>query len=207
MDLRLIRFERSAQGIFSHLTDMLGHKICESVTHSYQQAEGSWVAKTPAGRWHCIRGQHSLNGVVWFETFMIDVPGHVGLLFHQGNVETESKGCELLGMYKGELDGEEAVLHSADAFDVFMRLQTGVNEFILEVYDNVDDVQNQANATAPIADDLVQRVDRDGSAQPADGSGSVPATPGMDSGAGVSLDAGSADPGQHLAAVQDQSAA
>ena len=154
MDLTLQRFEKGAQGVFSHLFDSLGTKLCETCTHAYERADGQWEPKVPPGRWLCLRGVHSLDGVNKFETFSIAVPGHTNILFHKGDVQEESQGCELLGMYKGVLGSEEAVLHSKDAFDLFMKLQVGVQQFWL----TVEDVNEGASeGTAAQLDDSVQR--------------------------------------------------
>lgn len=159
MDLTLQRFEKSVTGIFSHLLDSFGTKLCESVTHAYQRDATHWEAKVPTGRWMCLRGVHSLDGVNKFETFEIAVPGHTNILFHKGNVEEESEGCELLGMYKGMLGAEEAVLNSKDAFDLFMKLQVGVSQFWLTVEDAPGDVnvQGASEGMGSQLDDSVQR--------------------------------------------------
>jgi hypothetical protein len=138
MDMTLRRFRKSPHGIFSDLIDDQGRKIDVTVTHAYELGDGTWEPKVPPGRYLCVRGSHSLDGKHWFDTFEITgVEGHKGILFHQGNVEEESKGCELLGGHVGSLlehgTEEEAVLDSAEAFKNFMSLQTGVNSFWLNV--------------------------------------------------------------------------
>jgi len=117
------------------LVDLQGNLVCDSITHAYEQGDGVWVPKVPPGRYQCFLGTHSLDGVHSFQTYNIPVPGHWGILFHQGNVETESTGCELLGDTEGTLEGHEAVLNSGDAFARFMKLQNGAPSFWLDVID------------------------------------------------------------------------
>jgi len=137
MDMTLQRFEQGPNGIFSNLLDDQGRKVDVTVTHAYVSDAG-WQPKVPPGRYLCVRGTHSLDGVHHFDTFEITgVEGHKGILFHQGNVEEESKGCELIGGHVGTLlthgTEEEAVLDSAEAFKYFMRLQGDATEFWLTV--------------------------------------------------------------------------
>jgi hypothetical protein len=138
MDMTLQRFEKGQHGIFSNLLDDQGNKIDVTVTHAYQWLDDVWQPKTPPGRYLCVRGTHTLDGVHHFDTFEITgVPGHTGILFHQGNVEEESKGCELVGGHVGSLieagTEEEAVLDSAEGFRRFMHLQGDAVEFWLTV--------------------------------------------------------------------------
>lgn len=68
-----------------------------------------------------------------YTTFEILVGGHSHVLFHKGNVETDSKGCVILGSSFGELNGMPAVLGSQGAFDKFVQLTKGLKSFTMEV--------------------------------------------------------------------------
>jgi hypothetical protein len=124
--------------VLSFVDDASGHPLFVSVEHAYQDTNGDWLPKIPPGRYRCVRGAHSLDGVHKFDTFEITgVEGHTGLLFHPGNTELDSKGCVCLGTTFGELQvgGQllDAVLGSRDAFGIFMTLQMPVDEFWLTV--------------------------------------------------------------------------
>jgi Family of unknown function (DUF5675) len=135
MELELTRFKKSAEGVLSYLLDASGEQICVTATHAYEQPSGLWDAKVLPGRYLCKRGVHELANGVPFSTFEITgVPGHTGILFHKGNLpEVDSEGCELVGKAFGTLDGDEAVLESADAFASFMQWTEGTDDFWLTV--------------------------------------------------------------------------
>lgn len=149
MDMTLQRFESGAEGIFSHLLDEFGNKVAESCTRAFPMPDGSFSPVTPPGRYLCMKGSHTLDGTNWFETYEITgVSGHTGVLFHKGNVQEDSRGCELLGDYKGTLGTDEAVLNSADAFQRFIALQAGATEFWLTVKEIENDIQGSLTNSA-----------------------------------------------------------
>jgi len=84
----------------------------------------------PGGTHRCIASHYHRGG---YDTYEIMVPGHSRVLFHKGNVETNSEGCVLLGSSFGLLNGVPAVLASGPAFDNFMHIMDGVQEFDLVV--------------------------------------------------------------------------
>ena len=135
MDMVLNRSMCGASGLFSYLEDESGNQIAVTAEHAYQGSDGTWAPKVPDGKYLCQRGVHQLSVGLPFETFEVtQVPGHTGILFHKGNLpEVDSEGCLLLGTAFGELTGIEAVLGSADAFNKFMELQNGVDQFWLTV--------------------------------------------------------------------------
>jgi hypothetical protein len=85
----------------------------------------------PAGVHRCTHTHFERGG---YDTFEVDVPGHARVLLHKGNVETESKGCILLGRCFGVLNGAPAILDSRTAFADFMTLAKDLTEFDLEVF-------------------------------------------------------------------------
>jgi hypothetical protein len=108
-----------------------------TLEHAYPLAPGSgptvsgtWAAKVPAGEYQCVRGHHKLGGMLdTFETFEVkNVPGHTGILFHWGNTNEDSSGCILLGEQR---NGSKAILKSKMAFDRFMSVLEGTDEFTL----------------------------------------------------------------------------
>lgn len=140
MDLRLIRDRKRPDGVFSTLFTDTYDQLCVSVTHAYKDAAtGMWEPKTPPGKYRCVRGMHALHDGVQFETFEImDVPGHTDILFHVGNWNENSEGCECVGlkMIEGNHKGKPLVAmvtNSGVAFQRFMAAQEGCDEFELTV--------------------------------------------------------------------------
>ena len=92
------------------------------------------MPKIPQGVYTCMRGEHELENGPKFITFeVMGVPGHSGLLFHKGNFDNDSKGCILLGMNVVGAPGARMITQSGLAFDRFMALQKGVDDFQLTV--------------------------------------------------------------------------
>lgn len=128
MNLTLTRKEYSGDGIFGELNGESGELIAATLEHSYECRP-----KLGAGTYLCRRGLHRLHpDAKEFETFEVtEVPGHKGILFHRGNTEGDSAGCVLLGLRR---DGS-MIVGSKLAFEAFMKLQAGVEEFRLLVVD------------------------------------------------------------------------
>jgi hypothetical protein len=126
MNFILRRTEYSPDGIFGNIEDESGKILFASLEHSFE-----CQAKLPVGTYTCVRGDHRLESMTKdFETFEItNVPGHSGILFHQGNSEKDSSGCVLLGLRR---DGP-VILGSKLAFTQFMKLQNDCAEFTLIV--------------------------------------------------------------------------
>ncbi len=68
-----------------------------------------------------------------------EVRGRTHILFHKGNTAENTLGCILLGSYYGELYNSEqelynpAVLASKRAFEYFMGLMAGYDQFVLRI--------------------------------------------------------------------------
>jgi len=131
MDLVLKRTEFSEDGIFGVLRTDQGAFVAYTLERAYENEDGHYLPKIPAGIYQCKRGAHRLNGMDHdFTTFeVMRVHGHWGLLFHWGNTNRDSSGCILIGMERGE----RAILKSRIAFSFFMRIQDGVDEFCLNI--------------------------------------------------------------------------
>jgi hypothetical protein len=84
----------------------------------------------PAQQYWCHRTMSAKFG----ETFeVMDVPGRTAILFHRGNVVTDTLGCILLGMSVGNLGEKRAVKSSGVAFDAFMEKLDGYPAFHLTI--------------------------------------------------------------------------
>lgn len=134
MDLTLKRSGYLKTGIFGLILDSAtGIQHFVSLEHAYAAGAGfTYVPKIPAGAYLCRRGMHQLEHMTEpFETFeVVNVPGHSNCLFHVGNYNSDSQGCILVGE---ALANDEMITNSREAFEDFMSLQQGLDEFQLAV--------------------------------------------------------------------------
>lgn len=121
---RIIRPEKSEQG-------MLGILVIDNRIQCFTLERDDTFLQQ--GAYACLR----FHGGKYKNTFEIKVPGHTAVLFHPGNLETDTQGCVLLGNRVGWLDGKRAVLESAKAFEMFMELMIGEREFNLFIEDRL----------------------------------------------------------------------
>lgn len=73
------------------------------------------VSCIPAGEYRCEFLAKSASGKYKDVFHLQDVPGRSGILIHNGNLVSHTKGCILLGMRHGRLAGQRAVLNSRAA--------------------------------------------------------------------------------------------
>lgn len=82
------------------------------------------------GKFLCKRDFYHKGG---YPTYEIQIDGHDRVLFHKGNVETNSEACICVAEKFGALSGVPAVLESKEGFDEFMFLASGLDSFGMEV--------------------------------------------------------------------------
>lgn len=134
MNITLKRLSHSLYGVFGDLLDESSVVICWTLEHAFPVGN-DYKPKIPAGVYTCKRGEHRLHNLIPFSTFEVmgvpDFDGSPvsGILFHKGNTNNDSEGCILLG----ESSGTWCILDSKDAFDRFMEIQQGIDEFQLTV--------------------------------------------------------------------------
>lgn len=139
MDMVLIRTEFREDGIFGILMDSDGVGFeCRTLEHAYGQNGDGWAPKLPPGEYTCVKGMHTLeHHPVPFEAFeVMNVPGHVGILFHIGNFNNDSDGCILLGMDVSkdpQSPGLQILSDSKETFAAFMTVQGDAITFHLTV--------------------------------------------------------------------------
>lgn len=137
MDIEIIRSDFRSDGIFgamfksvNALPDQL---LFVTLEHAYRDPLSElWVPKVCAGTYTASR--HAPNRLP-YETFMLlGVPPFQGkpvdgILFHILNFSRQSRGCIGLGRAIAEIGSEEMITQSRNAFEVFMQMQAGVDEF------------------------------------------------------------------------------
>ncbi len=82
------------------------------------------------GKYLCKRDYYNKGG---YATYEIQIAGHDRVLFHKGNVETNSEACICVAESFGVLDGATAVLDSQHGFDEFIALTDSMDSFGMEV--------------------------------------------------------------------------
>lgn len=130
--VELVRLETGKQGTFGAL--LICKKVFCFTLEPPDRLNKKRVSSIPPSQYICWRHQSPRFG----ETFQIlEVPDRSEILFHSGNVVTNTEGCILLGSTIGKLKGDRAVLNSGDTFKAFMKAVEGFQAFhltIREVY-------------------------------------------------------------------------
>lgn len=86
------------------------------------------ISCIPSGSYACRRVISPKFG----ETFEVaNVPGRTHILLHKGNTAADTEGCIILGQRFGTLNGQPAVLMSAQGFCSLMDALAGRQEFQL----------------------------------------------------------------------------
>lgn len=133
-------------GIFGRYTfDGDAQPMFVTLSHSYLQADESYLPIVLPGIYTAVRGTHALSNGVPFETFEIaGITGHTGLLFvHPGCFQKDSHGCTLCGekviQYDSDGDGkvtavdDEMITNSRATFAKWMARMGDIQTFQLEV--------------------------------------------------------------------------
>jgi hypothetical protein len=127
---RLIRYEETE-------TETLGRLYCGNNVEFYtlelsyreNQKNKSCI---PVGTYTCKRFTSKRHGLTWR---LQDVPGRSGIIIHAGNTHRDTRGCILLGICVGILNGKKAVLKSRKAMTSLRRLFRDVLEVKLTIED------------------------------------------------------------------------
>lgn len=125
--MTLYRLRENEHGVFGVLCT---EKVCICAT-----LERPWLNNAPnvsciaPGTYKAKRVQSPHFG----ETFEVVVDGRSHILFHTGNWMTDSKGCIIIGYAYCVKNNQQALDMSGVAFDRFMGMLKGVNEFTLKV--------------------------------------------------------------------------
>jgi len=137
------RITCGSAGCFSEVFNDDGSHLIYTAEHAYQQDDGSWAPKTPAGIYdlelgdHAIEIQGKLTKITTYE--VKNVPGHSGILFpHVGNwPQTDSDGCFLAGTKITVLADKPAVQASNVALALFFNAMGSTTKIQLCIKDPV----------------------------------------------------------------------
>lgn len=129
MNFDLIRVSTSLKGTFGTL-------IYEDVPFVIT-LERPWnnnqddISCIPIGSYICNRIQSPKFG----ETFeVLNVLNRDHILFHKGNIITNTKGCILVAEAFNDIDTVSGVTESEHGFNEFMKKLKGLNQFNLNIY-------------------------------------------------------------------------
>jgi hypothetical protein len=124
----IVRLEKSPEGTFGVLR--LGGQIFCVTLEPPDKGNAPDISCIPPGRYACKR----VNSPAFGPTFEITgVPGRSHILFHQGNLSSDTRGCVLLGRHFGLLGQERGVVQSRSAFAEFLARCQGEQAFQFEI--------------------------------------------------------------------------
>ena len=124
----LLRLEKGEQGTFGVLR-LDGTVFCVTLDPPDRGNQHN-VSCIPDGVFLCRRVESPRFGTTYQ---VMEVPDREHILFHTGNLVTDTQGCILLGRNYGWLEGERGVLQSSSAFKDFMAGLAGEPGFALSV--------------------------------------------------------------------------
>lgn len=104
----------------------------------FRTIERPWADNTPnvscipEGIYRADYVERSGSGKYRKVWWLREVPGRAGVLVHHGNLAAHSRGCIILGVRRGFLRGQPAVLNSKSALAALYAL-VGPNPFEIEI--------------------------------------------------------------------------
>ncbi|MBU1248779.1 MAG: hypothetical protein KKB70_08775 [Proteobacteria bacterium] len=140
--VELVRLERSEEGVFGVLR--IGKRLQCMTLEPPDKGNRPDVSCIPPGRYRCRKRATKRFGL----TFEVrEVPNRSDILFHAGNVATDSRGCILLGERLGAIDGRRALLDSRGAVVAFREALQEEEGFELSI---VERYTQRADPSSPV---------------------------------------------------------
>lgn len=124
----VVRLEKGAEGTFGVLR--LNERVLCVTLEPPDRDNQPDKSCIPVGEYLCNRVDSPSFGRTYEVT---DVPGRSHILFHSGNVVSDTRGCVLLGRNFGFLDGSRGVMQSRSAFREFLDKLHGQSSFVVRV--------------------------------------------------------------------------
>ena len=133
--LRLKRLKSNSMGTLGIIT-LDGVEVCQSIELPWVDVEHDVISDKkvsciPDGVYFCKRDMYHAKGYEVFE--VQNVPGRDQILIHIGNYLRDTNGCILVGLQRGESNGQYCVYKSKPAFDILMKLLKDEKEICLEI--------------------------------------------------------------------------
>jgi hypothetical protein len=131
----LRRLARNDLATFGQLEDAELRVICVTLEEPWRDNERS-VSCIPVGRYPAHRRLSQKRNTELFE--LEHVPGRSNIEIHVGNTTADTEGCVLLGTNYGQVNGQQGITGSRDAFRKFMDQLHGVDRIEIDVIDPID---------------------------------------------------------------------
>lgn len=106
--MKIIREPSTPQGTFGTWYNDDGGILCLTCELPWLE-NAQEISCIPVGTYQVIPHSSPAHPNVWEVS---NVPLRSGILIHNGNTENDSKGCIIVGQYKGIIDGLPAVMDS-----------------------------------------------------------------------------------------------
>ena len=116
-----------------HVSGVLyvGGKIFHTIERAWLDNQQN-ISCIPLGEYQCAQLPRSGSGKYRDVYHVQNVPGRGGILIHNGNLASDSKGCIILGKKAGVLSGKPAVLNSKSALKLLNKIcPDGLKLYIL----------------------------------------------------------------------------
>jgi len=124
----ITRVEENSEGTFGVVTICSqAFSVCLELPDRLNKAN---ISNIPPRQYLCQRIESPKFGATFK---VVDVPGRSMILFHSGNLISDSRGCLILAESFGKLNGNRAVLNSGATFKKFMEIMDGVDKFMLTI--------------------------------------------------------------------------
>ena len=132
MILEIIRLEENFEfGTFGVLK--INKELFCFTLEPRDEENASRISSIPAQQYECRRYSSRKFPDTWQ---IMNVPGRDNVLFHSGNVASQTQGCILLAQHIGKLQDNRAVLNSGATFQSFMNTTAGLVQLHLTITEN-----------------------------------------------------------------------
>ena len=132
MILEIVRLEENFEfGTFGVLK--INKELFCFTLEPKDEENASNISSIPAQQYECRR----YNSRKFPDTWQImNVPARNNVLFHSGNVASQTQGCILLAQHLGKLQDNRAILNSGATFQSFMNTTAESAELHLTITEN-----------------------------------------------------------------------
>jgi hypothetical protein len=137
MALKILTLKRIAMkdiGVFGVLIDTDGIPFALTLERPWLDNKPN-ESCIPRGTYTCVRVVSPKFG----DTFKVSgVKGRTHILFHKGNIPSDSHGCILIGEQFEPIGGVQGIASSAKGFDEFMEKLAGEQMFIINIQERAE---------------------------------------------------------------------
>lgn len=121
-------FEHPTDGMFGALS-VEGRWGCMTLERPWSENLRN-VSCIPDGDYTCLKVSSPKFGATWEVSC---VPGRGEILFHAGNLVSDSRGCILLGGAMAQMNGKACLIGSRDTMKTFLARLSGFEAMSLQI--------------------------------------------------------------------------